>query len=105
VERAPGKVLEDHVLTTVGLAVVVEAGDVRVRQRGDRLCLALEPRRVRAAADELDRDLAAELGVVREPDLGHRARSELFLEAIPPADRLMHGRSSLWGKWPRQPES
>jgi hypothetical protein len=100
-ERPTRQVLEHHVRTAVLLAVVVEPGDVRMRQRGDGLRLALEAGRVGVAAQELDRDLAAELHVVREPDLGHGARAELVLEAITAADRLVHRASSLWATWPR----
>ena len=52
-ERAAGHVLEHDVRAAVGLAVVVELRDVRVRERGDRARLALEasacPRSARAA--------------------------------------------------------
>jgi len=56
------------------------------------------------AAEKLDRDLAPELRVVCQPDLGHRACAEPFLEAITAADRLVHRGSSLWAKWLRHRE-
>ena len=89
-ERAARKVLEDHVRPPVRAAVVIETTDVLVRERGDGASLALEAERVSVGAEELDRDVAVELRVMRQPDLRHPARAELLLEAISAADGLAH---------------
>ena len=63
------------------LAEVVNGEDVRMRQRGDRLGLALEARergRIggQVRRQDLDRDLAIERRVARAVDLAHAARAE-----------------------------
>ena len=61
---------------------VVDREDVRVRERGDRLRLALEARERLAVRDEalgqdLDRDVALEPRVPRPVDLAHAARAPI----------------------------
>ena len=90
-ERPTRKVLEHHVRLAVGSAVVVEACDVRVRERCDRVRLALETLGVGVSGKELHRHVPVELSVVREPDRAHPARSELLLETVSAADRLATG--------------
>ena len=64
-ERAAGHVLEDHERPPALDSVVVEPADVRVRQRGDGVRLPLESGRVGVGAEELERDVSAELCVDR----------------------------------------
>jgi hypothetical protein len=89
-QRPPGKVLEDHVPLSVRPPVVEEPADVRMGERCDRLCLPLEALRVGVRPEHLDRDLAVELGVVRQPHLPHSARAQPPLETVSAADRLAH---------------
>jgi len=49
-ERSSGQVLEDHVWAAVCFPVVVQPGDVRMRQGGDGAGLALEACRIGVAA-------------------------------------------------------
>ena len=75
-------------------AVVVEGADVRVRERGCRAGLALEAGRVGLGREQLDRDGAVELEILRGPDLGHAAGPEPVLEAVAAGDDLrVHGGS------------
>ena len=89
-ERAARQVLEDHERPPALASVVVEAADVRVRQRSDGPRLALEAQRIRVSAQELERDRPAELRVDREPDLGHRPRSQLLFKPIAVGEDLAH---------------
>src|SRR5256885_14422095 len=68
-QRAPAEILEHHEGAAIGLAVVVEATDVRVAERGHGLRLALEARRVGVSGEQLQGDAPAELDVVGSPDL------------------------------------
>src|SRR5437588_12234517 len=91
-ERPASEVLERHVGAAGDLAVVVEAGDVRVVERCGGASLALEPRSVGVGRAQLERDRTFELDVGREPDLGHRALSKLPLEPVTLADDIAaHG--------------
>ena len=57
-ERAVRQVLEHHVRLSVGLAVVVERAEVRMRERGGRARFALEAGAVGGRREELHRDAA-----------------------------------------------
>jgi hypothetical protein len=80
-------------------AVVVDAEDVRVRERGERLGLALEAREHRGIASErggedLERDVAIELEVARAVDLAHAAGADGRDDFVRPesvAGREPHG--------------
>ena len=79
----------DEPHAVVARAVVEDAHRVRARQAARRERLALEARsgsRLGAFArlQDLDRDVAPEAVVVREPDGPHSARSDLRLEPIAP---------------------
>ena len=92
-ERAAAEVFEDEVRPALGLADVVDPGDVRMGQRGDRAGLPDEPRRVGVAREELERHEAPELAVLGQPDLGHAAAAEQVAKLEPVADHLAgHGR-------------
>ena len=101
--RAAHELLREVDPVAVG-ADVVNRDDVRVRDAGDRLRLALEARehlRLReVGADELERDLAVELWVIRGPHDAHAASSER-LEQRESADRdagleLVRSPASPW---------
>jgi hypothetical protein len=75
---------------------VVDRHHVGVREAGHRLGLAREPSGfdvvgARVGAEDLDRDLAIELGVVRRVDLAHPAPPDQAQQAIA-ADRQLGGR-------------
>ena len=82
-ERPTGHVLEHHVRPSLRLAVVVELGDVRMSERCDRTRLTLEARRVGVRGEELDRNVAAELEILRAPDLGHASTPQHVVEPVP----------------------
>src|SRR5580765_3853426 len=96
--------LEDHERTPALASVVVEAADVRVRQRGDRVRLALETLRICVRAEQLEGDGTAELRVGREPDFGHAPRSELLLQPIAAGERLAHA-AVAYGRLGRERKS
>ena len=86
-ERPPLDVLHDDEVRAAGLAAVEDRDDVRMRETGGVRRLppeALDELRVVrvAVVEHLDRDLAAELLVLGEPDVGHAAAAELALEAV-----------------------
>ena len=87
-ERAVRQVLEHHVRPAVGLAVVVERADVRMRERCDRASLTLEAGPVGARREHLHGDPPLELVVVREPDGAHRAAAERLEQPVAAGDRL-----------------
>ena len=63
-----------------------------MRERGDRTRLALEARGVRVRREQLDRDVPAELEILRAPDLGHAAAPEQVVEPVAAGDDgLGHG--------------
>jgi molybdopterin molybdotransferase len=97
-ERSPREVLEDHVRPVVLAAVVEEEADVRVTERGNRVRLALEARRIAALGEQLDDDPPVEHRVLGPPDLGHSAAAQPLEKAIAPTDRVgLHG-SRLWAE-------
>ncbi len=67
--------------------------DVGMGQPGERPRLAGEPLGARGGGPlhQLDRDVAAELGVVRPPHLAHRTRAEDAIESVPRESPLGHG--------------
>ena len=80
-QRLAGEELRDRVDDAVVRAEVVDAEEIRVRERGDGLRLALEARegggvRREALGKDLDRDVAVEFRVARAVDLSHPARAE-----------------------------
>ena len=80
----------------LGLADVVDRDDVRVVDLRHRARLAHEPlgqRRV-VAAQQLERDLAAELGILGAPHDAHRAGAE-------PLERRCSGRTACRAQRPR----
>ena len=86
-QRPSLDVLHDDVVRAVGLAAIEDRDDVRVREAGRVRCLAPEAldelRVVRVAlVEHLDRDLATELLILGEPDVGHAAAPELALEPV-----------------------
>ena len=89
-ERSSGQVLEDHVRPRALAAVVEQPADVRVGERRDRACLALEALPVGPRPEELDGDPAVELEVVSDPDLRHAPGAEPLLEPVAARDRLLH---------------
>ena len=95
-ERAAGKVFERHERPSVGLAVLVEPADVRMRERCRGPGLALEAGRIRMRCQELDRDLPVELEIGRRPDLGH-VTAEAALQPVPADDDLLRHAGSVCG--------
>ena len=86
-ERLALEQLRDDERGAVHGPEVVDLEDVRVRERRDRLGLALEPREVHRvvrhlARKDLDGDLAVELGIDRPPDLSHAALTDLLDDAV-----------------------
>src|SRR4029079_18989207 len=86
-ERATLDVLHDDVVRALCLAAVEDRDDVRMRETGRMRRLAPEPlyelRVVRVAVvEDLDRDLPAELLVLREPHVGHPAAAARALEPV-----------------------
>ena len=87
-QRAPLDVLHDDEVRPLYLSAVVDRDDVRVREARGMRRLATEPldelRVVRVPlVEHLDRDLATELLILGEPDVGHAAAPELALEPVP----------------------
>ena len=86
-QRAPVEELHRDVVGALRLAAVVDRDDVRMGEPGGVLRLAPEAlhervvRRV-AVVEDLDRDAAAELLVLREVDVRHAARAQLPLDAV-----------------------
>ena len=90
-ERAPGEVLHRDVVGAVVLAAVEHVHHVRVVERRRRRGLALEALHELAVAREaavqhLDRDLAAEVAVLRAVHVGHAARAEPVDDAVATVD-------------------
>ena len=80
-QRLPLQQLHHGEADPAVLPEVVDGEDVRVRQRGDRLGLALEARRGlglvgQALGQDLDRHVASEARVPRPVDLAHAAGAE-----------------------------
>ena len=94
-QRAPVEVLHRDVVRVLRLAAVVDRDDVRMVQRGGVLRLAPEPLdellvvRV-AVVEDLDRDAAAELLVLREVDVGHPAGAELADDLVAPVEERVY---------------
>ncbi len=85
------EVLHRDVVGALGLAAVVDRDDVRVGQAGGVLGLPPEPFDERVVArvpvvEDLDRDLAAELLVLGEVDVGHPAGAEPPEDAVAPVE-------------------
>src|SRR5581483_9873290 len=81
-------VLEHDELAVAGLPTVDDGDDVRMRQTRDRERLAAEALDVVrvgcvAVVEDLDRDAAAELPVVRAVDVGHPTGAGQLLELVP----------------------
>jgi hypothetical protein len=90
-ERAPADPLDGEEGTSVDLADLVDRDDVRMVQRGERPRLSPEPRPVigieaRGVEEELERDVAAERGVVRAVDGTHAALGDLLDDAVLPEE-------------------
>jgi hypothetical protein len=68
-QRPSTEILEHHEGAAIGLAVVVEATDVRVGEPGHGVRLTLEARRVSVPGEQFQGDAPAELDVVGSPDL------------------------------------
>ena len=95
-ERATREVLHRDVVGVVVGAAVVDADDVRVLEAGGCLRLAPEPldeARVlgEPAVEELQRDVAAELLVLRQEHVGHAARAEPRDDLVTPVDQRAGG--------------
>ncbi len=106
-EGAPLDVLHDDEVRALGLAPVVDGDDVRVgepRRMGRLAAEALDELHVVRVplVEHLDRDLAAELLVLGEPDVGHAPRAELPLEPVAAGEdraaSLVDGRHEGMGK-------
>jgi hypothetical protein len=86
-ERRSVDVLHGDEVGAVESAAIEDPDHVGMLKARRRLSLALEALhelgvlRVLVVQD-LDRDLAVELGVVREPDVGHPARTDLAVERV-----------------------
>ena len=94
-EGSGQQALQHHVRPAVLFAVVVELRDVRVRQRRERVRLALESRRVGVGGEQLDRDAAPELGVVGGPHLRHPASPQQLVESVAAGDDGLGHASTL----------
>jgi hypothetical protein len=66
-----------------------------VREGRGCSCLALEPERVGARPEQLQRDAAAELEVLGEEDVGHRALAEALQDPVPARDDVLAHASTL----------
>ena len=80
-QRRPLDQFHDQSANAVALFQSVNGGDVRMVQRREHLRLALEARHALGVVGErlgqdFDRDVAAELGVVRAVDLAHATRAD-----------------------------
>jgi hypothetical protein len=73
----------------------VEWQDERVPQAREKLDLALEPLRPERGAlffaQDLERDVAAMLDVLREEDCGHTALAKLTRESVPAREGVAEG--------------
>ena len=90
-ERAAGQVLHHDVVGVVVGPAVIHADDVGVLQAGGGLGLAaeaLDESRIlgETAVQQLQRDLASELLILGEEDIGHAARPEAGDHAVAPVD-------------------
>ena len=97
-ERLALDELEDQEADAVRFFEAVDRADVRVIQRGEHPRLALEAREAirvarERAGQDLDRDVAPELRVVRLVHLAHAARAEQRLQLIAAEGRARHGRA------------
>jgi hypothetical protein len=81
VERTSGEVLEDHVPPLL-VPEVEELDDVRMRERRDGARLSLETGSIGVWRQQLDDNTPAQGLIERQPDLGHRGRTEHFLQAV-----------------------
>ena len=86
--------LQDDRRLAVGFVEAVDRGDIGVVQRREQLRLALESRdaiRVghESVGEDLDRDVATELGVARAIDLAHPAGAEWRDDFIRPEARTV----------------
>ena len=104
-ERLALDELENQEADAVRFFDAVDRADVGVIQRGEHPRLALEARepiriaRERARQD-LDRDVASELRVVRPVDLAHAAGAEQRLQLISAEGRARHrGRGEVGDAW------
>ena len=96
-------VLEDDVLAAVVVPAVDDGDDVRVRELRDRPCLAtkaLEVLRVVGVVlvEDLDRDAAIELAVVRAEDGRHAAGPHELLELVAIGDQIAGLRRARHGR-------
>ena len=100
VERLAVDELQDDRGRAVGLLETVNAGDVRMVERGEELGLALEPAETIGVAREFagqhfQRDVALQLRVARTVDLAHAAGAEQlddFVRCDPRTGFKWHGR-------------
>ena len=95
-ERAAVHELENQEPETVRFFEAVDRADVRMIQRGEHARLALEAREARRVAghrarQDLDGDVAPELGVASAVDLAHAARPEQRLQVISADGSASHG--------------
>jgi hypothetical protein len=95
-DRSPGEprieslaldVFQDQVLLAVGLLEAVDAGDIRMRECRERLCLALEARQAigivgQRVGQRLDGDRPVQTGVVAQIDDAHAAAPELAVDPV-----------------------
>ena len=96
VERAPVEELHRDVVGAAPLAAVVDADDVGMRERGGAGGLAAEALDEllvlgEALVEQLDRDAAAELGVLGAVDLGHAAGANARHDPVAPVDHRARG--------------
>ena len=95
--------LEDDVLAAVVLPAVDHGDDVRVRQPRDGARLAAEALEVLGVlgvvlVEDLDRDLALELAVVRTEHAGHATGSHELLELVAVGDQIAGLRGPRHGR-------
>ena len=91
-QRPPVEVLHRDVVGALGLTAVVDRDDVRMRERGGVLRLTAKALHELLVArvpvvQDLDRDPAAELLVLREIDVRHPAGAELAHDLIPTVEK------------------
>src|SRR5581483_9461391 len=94
-QRPAGQQLEHHERPAVGVAVVVERSDVRMRQRRGGARLADEALGIGGGAEHLHGHAAGELFVLGLPYRAHGAAPERLHEAIPTGDALFRHRAGL----------
>jgi hypothetical protein len=80
-ERTSCEVLEDHVPPLL-VAEVEELDDVRMSEPRDGARLSLETGSIGVWRQQLDDNTPAQGLIERQPDLGHRGRTEHFLQAV-----------------------